>query len=124
MKFVSTTIAGTGRGKQLGFPTLNLIVPDTLPSQLKQGVYAARVLVDGGERYVAALYYGPASSFGETEARLEVYLIDAIALYVQPGTAVEVEVRDFIREPKQFTVPELLIAQMTEDVAQVQTKIH
>ncbi len=118
MKFHSTAIRGHGRGKGLGFPTINLVVPSEVALSLGKGIYASRVKI-GDEVYGGALYFGPASTFGETENQLEVYLIDSVMISVEPGEEVEVEVVRFIRPPEAFSGPELLVMKMEEDVEKV-----
>lgn len=118
MKFKSTAIKGHGRGRDLGFPTINLVVPADISLTLSKGIYASRVTL-GEEVYPSALYFGPASTFGETENQLEVYLIDAVLISVNPGDEVEVEIVKFIRAPEKFSGPELLVMKMEEDVERV-----
>lgn len=120
MRFTTTTIIGTGRGKQLGFPTINMIIPDNFPLQVPQGVYASKVTVQE-EIYTGALYYGPASTFGETDPRLEVYLIDSAGLYVGPSEKITIEVGRHIRDPKHFELPEQLVEQMTKDINSIRS---
>lgn len=118
MRFETKTVKGHGRGKGLGFPTINMVIPDSVPMKLQQGVHAVRVYLKD-EKYNGALYYGPASTFGETELALEVYLIDIFSFYVEPGTPIEVEVVKFVRPAQAFGLPELLILQMEEDVENI-----
>ncbi len=118
MKFKTTTIKGHGRGKDLGFPTVNMVVPDNMPMQLEQGVYAARATV-GEEKYNGALFYGSASTFGASEVTLEIYLFDTVGFYIGEGEAIEVEIVKFIRPVITFDLPELLIVQMEKDEAAI-----
>lgn len=120
MKFKTTTTRGHGRGKTLGFPTVNMVIPTTLPLQLQQGVYAARAKI-GEEKYGGALYYGPAVTFGETQPALEIYLLNTSAFYAGPGEEIEVEVSKFIRPVMEFSSPELLVHQMGEDERTIRT---
>ena len=118
MKFRTKTIKGHGRGKTLGFPTVNMVVPENIPLQLPQGVYAARAKVKD-EIYEGALYYGPAPTFGEKEVALEIYLLDTMAFYLGQDEDIEVEVVKFIRGVETFGLPELLMLQMDKDVAAI-----
>ncbi len=52
--FTSHQVVGDGRGKKLGFPTLNLAIPAKL--DLAHGIYAAKVLI-GKQTYVGALHF-------------------------------------------------------------------
>ncbi|MBM3544320.1 MAG: bifunctional riboflavin kinase/FAD synthetase [Alphaproteobacteria bacterium] len=102
---------GAGRGKDLGFPTLNLALT---PGQgIRHGIYAMRVFHDG-RRFGAAGYVGPRPTFGEDRPVLEAYLLDfAGDLY---GEEVEVELLAFLRPDQTFTDGPSLAAQMGKDV--------
>jgi len=118
MKFKTRTVKGHGRGKSLGFPTINMAVPANIPLVMKQGVYAARAVV-AGEKYNGALYYGPAPTFDQKESALEIYLLDTASFYIGEDEPIEIEAVKFIRGVETFGLPELLIVQMEKDVAQI-----
>ena len=101
---------GAGRGKGLGFPTLNYKLA---PGQdVSHGIYAMRVH-HAGQRYHAAGYVGPRPTFGPDDPVLEAFLLDFSGdLY---GEQVEVEFIDFIRPDHAFDTPEALAAQMAAD---------
>jgi riboflavin kinase / FMN adenylyltransferase len=101
---------GAGRGKGLGFPTLNFALE---PGQdIRHGIYAMRV-EHAGRRHLAAGYVGPRPTFGGDAPVLEAYLLDfAGDLY---GEEIEVEFIDFLRPDQAFATPEALTAQMTKD---------
>ncbi len=118
MKFRTKTKSGHGRGRGLGFPTINMVVPENVPLVMQQGVYAGRANV-GEEKYDGALYYGPASTFGEHEIALEIYLFDTVGFHIGAGEIIEVEAVKFIRPAIKFDLPELLIVQMEKDEAAI-----
>ena len=62
---------GRRLGRELGFPTANLSVPDDL--SLDDGVYRSRVEV-AGRRYDAMSNLGRNPSVGGTERRLETHI--------------------------------------------------
>jgi riboflavin kinase/FMN adenylyltransferase len=101
---------GAGRGKELGFPTLNL---ELAPGQdVRHGIYAMRVNHHGA-RHQAAGYVGVRPTFGAGEPVLEAYLLDfAGDLY---GQEVEAEFIEFLRPDQTFAAPAALAAQMSED---------
>jgi len=101
---------GAGRGKGLGFPTLNLKLASG--QDVRHGIYAMRVDHDG-TRYPAAGYVGARPTFGASEPVLEAYLLDfAGDLY---GQEVEAEFIAFLRPDATFATPQALAAQMRED---------
>jgi len=73
MKFESIHIKGKGRGKPMGFPTINLKIPNNF--KLKDGIYTAKVTIDS-KVFISALHYGPVPTFNEQKKSLEVYLIE------------------------------------------------
>jgi riboflavin kinase/FMN adenylyltransferase len=118
MKFKAVTITGKGRGKDLGFPTINMQVLPELVLGMQEGIYAARVTIDE-ETYGGALFYGPVPVFGETEKSLEVYLVDSGSIYVGPGREIEVELVKYIRPVQDFSSVELMQRQMIDDVTKI-----
>jgi riboflavin kinase/FMN adenylyltransferase len=104
---------GAGRGKGLGFPTLNLpLVPG---QDVRHGIYAMRVAHDG-KRHPAAGYIGSRPTFGVGEPTLEAYLLDFEGdLY---GQEVEVEFIAFLRPDATFASADGLAEQMRLDSEQ------
>jgi riboflavin kinase/FMN adenylyltransferase len=102
-------VLGDQRGRELGFPTAN-IVPDEALVCPGHGVYAARV--DG---LCAAVNVGVRPTFGTGRAVLvEAFLIDRdVDLY---GQTLTVEFVRRIRGERRFESADALIAQMHHDV--------
>jgi riboflavin kinase / FMN adenylyltransferase len=104
---------GAGRGKGLGFPTVNLSLG--AGQNIAHGIYAVRV-EHKRRRYHAAGYVGPRPTFGDGQPVLEAYLLDfAGDLY---GEEIEVEFIERLRADATFTNGEALAAQMQQDCAQ------
>ena len=105
-------VSGDRRGRQLGFPTAN-IVPDEALVCPGHGVYAARV----GDAY-AAVNVGVRPTFGTGRAVLvEAYLLDRDEdLY---GQVLTVEFLARLRGERRFTSTQALIEQMDRDVEHV-----
>jgi len=105
-------VAGDRRGRQLGFPTAN-IVPDEALVCPGHGVYAAHA--DG---CCAAVSVGVRPTFGTGRGLLvEAYLLDRqVELY---GHILRIEFLRRLRGERRFASAQELVAQMQEDVARV-----
>jgi riboflavin kinase/FMN adenylyltransferase len=118
MKFESTHIKGKGRGKQMGFPTINLKIP--LVFELKDGIYAAKVNIENNF-FAGALHYGSVPTFNEEEKSLEVFLIGATAdIENLDEKIIKVEIVKYLRPVLKFDSKEELIKQIEEDVINIQ----
>jgi len=109
--FVSgAVIHGDKRGRELGFPTANLILDAACG--LRHGIYAVRVAA-GGRRYDGVASFGRRPMFDTGAVLLEVFLFDfAGDLY---GQSIDVAFIDWIREERMFDSAMALIAQMKDD---------
>jgi riboflavin kinase/FMN adenylyltransferase len=106
MKFKGIIKKGAGRGKALGFPTANLDAPENL--DLQDGVYFGTLL--GAP---SLIFIGPAETFGQTERKIEVHVLNFnLDIY---GQEVEGETEKFFRPNMKFATAEELIAQMQKD---------
>jgi riboflavin kinase/FMN adenylyltransferase len=103
-------VTGDRRGRELGFPTANL-VPDEALVCPGHGVYAARA--EGG---CAAVSVGVRPTFGTGRAVLvEAYLIDRdVDLY---GQMLKIDFLTRLRGERRFESVEALVEQMQQDVA-------
>src|SRR5579859_4919715 len=111
MKFQSVYIKGKGRGKNLGFPTINLKIPPNF--DLLDGIYAVWVTI-GPTTYKGALHYGPIPVFKEVNKSLEVYLLN-IHEHEAPNPEeepIEINVVKKIRDIRSFDTPELMAKQI------------
>ncbi len=123
MKFTSTQIKGKGRGKLMGFPTINLKIPANF--ELEDGIYTAKVNIEN-KIFKGALHYGPVPTFSEEEKSLEVYLIkvtnnDLISYGWEnfDEKIINVEIIKYLRPVIKFKSKEELIKQIDEDVKQI-----
>ena len=116
MKFESFHIRGKGRGKGMGFPTINLKIP--INFSLKDGIYAAKVYIED-KIFIGALHYGPVLTFNEREKSLEVYLIDLNdnKLKNLDEKIIKVETIKYLRPVIKFNSKEELIIQIEKDVS-------
>lgn len=108
-------IAGDHRGRQMGFPTLNLEPPQEqiMPPY---GVYVGRLLVDG-EVYDAVASWGVRPTFGEGRPLLEVHALHPLDENYY-GQFVHFDCLYRLREERRYDRVDDLIAQMADDVRQ------
>lgn len=112
MPYFSRVISGKGRGRGLGFPTLNLIIPDNF--QEKEGIYAARVII-GSKVYLGALHWGPIPVFDQNEPALEIFLLDYDE--AEQPEALSFELKKYLRPIQNFANPTELTKQIERDIA-------
>jgi riboflavin kinase/FMN adenylyltransferase len=106
-------VGGDRRGRELGFPTANL-VPDQALIQPGHGIYAARATFDGQER-CAAVNVGVRPTFKtDLVVLVEAYLLDWDGdLY---GHTLAIDFLTRLRGERRFDSVDALIAQMHRDV--------
>jgi riboflavin kinase / FMN adenylyltransferase len=118
--FVSgQVIHGDKRGRELGFPTVNIRLDPACG--LKHGIYAVRVRV--GERiHDGVASFGRRPMFDDGAPLLEVFLFDfAEDLY---GQTIDVAFIGWIRREQKFESIDALKRQMDADVAQARDILH
>ncbi|MGB5934166.1 MAG: bifunctional riboflavin kinase/FAD synthetase [Anaerolineae bacterium] len=106
-------IVGAGRGKELGFPTANLDVPEkrVIPAD---GVYVVRVQW-GAENHPALANVGTRPTFGEGKRLVEAHILDFEGhLY---GEELRLEFIARLRPERRFASVEELVSQMYLDVS-------
>lgn len=111
MEFTAPVIEGEGRGKKIGFPTINLSVPNGF--SLPPGVYAGRALV-AGKWFKAALHWGPNQTFAAREATFEVHLIDFGGKLKQD--LLRVQIGPYLRTGQKFASARDLAVQIALDI--------
>lgn len=106
-----TVVHGQGRGDRLGYPTANIGGIETLlPGQ---GIYAGRATI-GGQAHATALSLGGNPTFGESELKVEAFLLDYRGdLY---GRTIEIDFLARLRDIKCFDSVDQLVEQMARDV--------
>ncbi len=107
---MGNVVAGERRGRDLGFPTAN-IVPDR-SCRLRHGVYAVRAVLGAGV-FDGIASFGRRPTFDNGRALLETFVFDfSGSLY---GETIEVHFIAFIRPEAKFASAQALVAQMRED---------
>jgi riboflavin kinase/FMN adenylyltransferase len=107
-------IRGDQRGRELGFPTANLMCTRyaAIPAD---GVYAAWLHVRD-KTYSAAVSIGTNPTFAGREHRVEAYLLDFDGdLY---GERVSLDFVAHLREQRRYEGPEKLVEQIAKDVTE------
>jgi riboflavin kinase/FMN adenylyltransferase len=103
---------GDKRGRQLGFPTANVRLPDC---GLAHGIYAVRVRLGSGQFYDGVASYGRRPTFDDGAPLLETYLFDFSGdLY---GQEIAVEFVGYIRGEERFDSADALVARMHIDAS-------
>lgn len=112
--------SGDGRGRTLGFPTLNLGTPSPRKLLPPGGVYAVRVQTPHGA-FGGMLNLGARPTFDDPSFTLEVHCFEMSGeLY---GARVRVDFVARLRETRRFESPEALRTQLAHDEAAARTAL-
>ncbi|MBI4675395.1 MAG: bifunctional riboflavin kinase/FAD synthetase [Chloroflexi bacterium] len=105
-------VHGDHRGRELGYPTANLDLPDKklIPAN---GIYAVRVRL-GAEWFDAAASIGVRPTFGGGKRLVEIYILD-FARWIY-GEELEVFFIERLRDEEKFDNIQALLDQMARDV--------
>ena len=104
-------VHGQGRGTGLGFPTANLLPPETLLPP--DGVYAA-IVRHKGETCTAVTNIGFSPTFGGTQRTIESFLLDGSPMLYNED--IELLFLRRLRDEKKFPSVQELTAQIAHDV--------
>ena len=105
-------VEGSGRGRMIGFPTLNLGPPPPRKLLPPEGVYAVRVQTPAGA-VGGMMNLGPRPTFGESATSLEAHLFDVSGDFY--GAQVRIDFVARLRETRKFASAELLSKQLAHD---------
>ncbi len=106
-------VRGQGRGRKMGYPTVNLAVEQLVPAQ---GVYAGRALVAGGW-YPAAISVGTNPTFDHQRVSVEAFLLDFSGdVY---DTSIDLAFDQWIRDQQSLAGMEPLKRRISMDVQTV-----
>jgi riboflavin kinase / FMN adenylyltransferase len=109
---VGRVTTGGGRGRRLGYPTINLALPSASKLLPPVGVYAVRVTSALGT-FGGMMNLGPRPTFGDDTVTLEVHLFGADGDWY--GRPVGVEFVARLRDTMKFSGPDALAAQLKID---------
>ncbi|MQA01414.1 MAG: bifunctional riboflavin kinase/FAD synthetase [Streptosporangiales bacterium] len=107
-------VEGAHRGRELGFPTANLMSPQELVVPA-DGIYAGWLERAGGSRLPAAISVGTNPQFHGAERQVEAYCLDRDDLELY-GERVRVEFVARVRGQQVFDSVDALVEQMKADV--------
>jgi riboflavin kinase/FMN adenylyltransferase len=110
--FRGVVIPGQHRGRDLGYPTLNIELASTRKLLPPEGVYAVRARTARGS-FDGMMNLGGRPTFGEVARALEVHLFDASGDWYGEGVAVEFIRR--LRDTTRFQSVEALVEQLGRD---------
>jgi riboflavin kinase/FMN adenylyltransferase len=113
-------VAGTGRGRELGYPTANLAVDPTLIIP-EDGVYAGRAFWEGRSA-PGAVSIGANPTFAGTKRHVEVHLLDTSEELL--GQEIRVQLFARLREQKTFKGTDELAAAIGDDVTRTRTLVR
>jgi riboflavin kinase / FMN adenylyltransferase len=103
---------GAQRGRELGYPTLNIQLSSTRKLLPPEGVYAIRAFTSRGT-LGGMMNLGPRPTFGELGRALEVHLFEATGDWY--GETVSVELIRRLRDTTRFESVEALVEQLGRD---------
>ncbi len=118
--FGGRVVVGDQRGREMGFPTANLLVPASMAVPA-DGIYAGWLTVREGPdagRHPAAISVGTNPTFDGVQHRVEANVIGRTDLELY-GLEVDVEFTAWVRGQVRYTGVEDLVAQIRLDVAQI-----
>jgi riboflavin kinase/FMN adenylyltransferase len=119
--FAGTVGRGEGRGKDLGFPTLNVELASRRKLLPPHGVYAVQLSSTRGT-FGGMMNLGPRPTFGDERVGLEVHAFDATGDWY--GANVRVEFVARLRDTVRFDGPEALVAQLKIDAEQARAAVR
>ena len=123
-RFAGVVVRGDQRGRELGYPTANVPVPDGMAVPA-DGVYAGWVTrLDGDHpRWPAAISVGTNPTFDGVERRVEAYVLDRDDLELY-GVPIAIDFYARLRGQVKYEGVEALIKQMGTDVEHTRHLLH
>ena len=108
-------VPGEGRGKQLGFPTINVQTTSLLPK--KKGVYFCLLYLEQ-EVFPGVMNIGINPTFSDLDqkVKVEVHLIESCPRNLK-DQKVQVDILTYVRDEKQFDSVDSLKREIRSDVA-------
>ena len=114
-------VPGEQRGRVLGYPTLNVALPEPRKLLPPDGVYAVRVQTPTGA-FGGMLNLGGRPTFGDARRSLEAHLFDAAGDWY--GRTVRVDFVRRLRDVQRFDSADALVAQLQVDAQQARAALR
>ena len=111
--FFATVQKGSGRGRELGFPTANFISEEKNQLIPSNGVYLISAMIHGNNLY-GMCNLGVRPTFNETEFVMEAHFFDLYDKNIY-GEKLEIEFLNRIRDEIKFSNSKELIKQLKKD---------
>jgi len=108
---------GRGRGRNIGFPTINIEPICKEKFILNKGVYFVYIYIKGN-KYIGACNIGRKPTFNENNITIEVFVVDK-KIEVEENEEVMVEFVEKIREEQKFNNIEELKQQINRDINKI-----
>lgn len=108
----TNVIGGAGRGKRIGFPTLNFIIPDNF--EHSYGIYCGWVIINGN-KHKTAFHYGSIPTFDDKRKSLEAYIISGEQLEEIPDK-LSFRFVAKLRDIEKFSIKDKLVANIEQDI--------
>jgi len=105
-------IKGKGRGKKIGFSTINLLVEKNL--KIRQGIYFCQVKINNRE-YSGLLHWGPVPTFKQKAASIEILISEHIK-NLELNMPVSFVPKKFLRDIVKFNSAKELKIQIDKDL--------
>jgi len=110
-------VRGDQIGRQLGYPTANIVIPETYKLIPSDGIFAAKVKIEG-VKYGGMAYIGTRPTINGTRRNIEVNIFDFNKeIYNQQ---VSMEFHNFVRGDMKFVSLDELKAQIAKDKVEVE----
>lgn len=111
--FTAHVTSGSGRGKRLQVPTINVTLDD-VPHELEEGIYACFVELGDEMYHPASMHYGPRPVFKDTPS-CEVHLLDQGIPEVPE--IITIHIIEYVRPVRDFPSEAALLEQIASDNA-------
>lgn len=105
-------VRGEGRGRTMGFATINVSPPSPRKLLPPKGVYAVVVQTPSGP-FGGMMNLGPRPTFGEPEVTLEAHLFDADQDFYDAD--VRIDFVQYLRDTRKFAGADELVRQLGRD---------